>query len=724
MKTIYFCGAGRVAAMLLFCFRGPAADGVVRIQAESAVSNVRRFGVNLGFRSSWGAEQLMANVVMNPGFEGIVDRCLVTAIPLDTHRFLDDSKWFGRPDEFWAGAEYQIRTGRSAGRGGRIVNSKKAGTRGLPEFVTTDELPPLEPGDRITLTKLTNDRLPTQWWIPTESAGRFSISLEPRPGSPGQRSLRFEPKPKSTAEVHSYLDTIGGRAGVLLPITGKWRLSFWARARQQASLSVSFRRDGGRTWVNRTFVTSPRWQQEVVDFDGGENNSHGPLDLSFKASGELWLDDVSLSSLDSSSSAFRHEVLEVLAKLHPAYLRDWQGQLGDTLDNRLAPAEGRRASRYRPGGDEATAFGYSLPEFLDLCRQVRANPWIVVPTTFTDAEWAGLGRYLKSRSGDDRFSEIVVEFGNENWNRIFSPAGIMDPARHAEAAARGFRTLTDAGGALPIQAVVNAQFANPDSVAKLSSRLCFPALIAVAPYFLRSLSADDSPAAALSALFAGDGGTLREIAGGLRNSGHELGVYEINLHTTEGDAAVAVRTPVAAGAASGSALAIHLLDGLALGIRRQCVYVLSGFDFRLSGPLGYAPLWGIARELGSTQRLRPTGMALALLNRAVAGDLYKCRVPYRDLTVAPFRNGSVWSVAVASAAAEPREVQIEFPEIHGVRLPTRCLTLRAAGPLATNEEAELVSIAQEPIVATSHMIRMHLPGYGLAVLLPEDAHER
>jgi hypothetical protein len=203
----------------------------------------------------------------------------------------------------------------------------------------------------------------------------------------------------------------------------------------------------------------------------------------------------------------------------------------------------------------------------------------------------------------------------------------------------------------------------------------------------------------------------------------ELGVYEINMHTTGGDAPGETRTGVVAGAASASALAIHLMNGLALGIRRQCVYVLAGLDSTLPNALGYAPIWGVSRDLGSTRRLRPTGLALALLNQAVAGDLYRSQNPFRDLTVAPFLSKAGWSVAIASSASGPRDVTGEFPELRDVRLPARCLTLRSPGPLATNEASEQVTIAQEPIVVTSRRIKLRLPAYGLAVLLPEQNRE-
>src|SRR5581483_481762 len=440
-----------VAALAVYCFRDPAGEKRVVIQPEIAVADVQRFGVNIGFRTSWGAEQLMSNVLMNPGFEGIIDRCLVDAKPVDDHRFVDRSRWLGRQDRFWTGATFQIRTGPSAGYTGRIADSKKNGSLGLPEFTAAEPLPLFSPGDRIALTRISDAGLPTQWWIPTDSTGRVSISSETRPRSRGVRSLRLSPQTDRGAETHSYLDAIGHRAGALLPISGKWRLSFWSCARGGSSLAVTFGRAGGATWIRHAVARAPQWNHTVIEFEAADEGS-GVLDLCFRATGtgEVLLDDVELKRFAEEDQAFRREVEETLSSLRPGYLRDWQGQLGDTLDNRVAAPEARRAWRYRPGGNEATDFGYSLPEFLDLCRRVHANPWIVAPTTFSDSEWIELGRFLLEWAAGGRFSEIVIEFGNENWNSIFSAAGIADTQKHAEAADRAFSKLREGAGQLPL----------------------------------------------------------------------------------------------------------------------------------------------------------------------------------------------------------------------------------------------------------------------------------
>src|SRR5262249_55189563 len=162
--------------------------------------------------------------------------------------------------------------------------------------------------------------------------------------------------------------------------------------------------------------------------------------------------------------------------------------------------------------DIETDYPYSLPEFLDLCKKVGANPWIILPTTWSDNEFVELGRYLSSRAAD-HFEEIVVEFGNENCNGIFRPAGIGDPGACGQAADRAFAKLREGGGtALPLLTVVNGQHANPDYAGKFLKNSDNARALAVAPYFLSSLSRNDSRDEQLKLLFANDNGELNEEA--------------------------------------------------------------------------------------------------------------------------------------------------------------------------------------------------------------------
>lgn len=707
------------------------------VEPAATVKDVWRFGVNLGTWTSWGAEQLSANVLKNPGFEGVSDRSLVVVKGFGSHRFTDDAEWLARPDGFWAGARYDVRTGAAAGASGRIMDSRRAGRGGLPEFITEEELPPLAPGDVVSVSRSTDSQLPTHWWVAQDAKGQVSTVLgQSRPESPGARALALTAVPKRAAEILSYFDTIGERAGKLLPIVGTWRLSFWSRLESgDAVLNVEFRRSGAAPFFSRTLTLEREWKRHEFTFPATDTGAATALELRFRTSdtpGRILLDDVDLRAAPmearaQSVSAFRAEVVAALKRLRPGYLRDWQGQLGDTLENRLAGPFARRASRYRPGGLDAADYGYSLPEFLDLCLQVSARPWVIIPTTFSDEELVGLGRFLAEREARDHFDEILLEFGNENWNAIFRPGGVANPRVHGDAAERAFRKIREgAGTATPLRMVVNGQHANPAYAFDFAAAAPNADLLAVAPYFLPSLQAGLTRSARLAALFAGDEGRLQTLATKLGSSGKELAVAEVNLHTIDGSSPPSERDPLIAGAAAGSALAKTLLDALALGARRQCVYVLAGYDTSLKDVAGLTKLWGIVRDLGASSRFRPTGLAVSMLNQIVAGNLHAARADEaqaaEQVSVRAFATATGWSAALASSSPLSHTVIVDFPPSVAGAPPRRLLRLDTTDPEATNETREDVRIIEEAVTPKGVSVTVPLPPWGLVVLLPSGGN--
>ena len=93
---------------------------------------------------------------------------------------------------------------------------------------------------------------------------------------------------------------------------------------------------------------------------------------------------------------------------------------------------------------------------------------------------AGLGRWLSGRAAG--FNEVLLEFGNENWNALFRPAGIPDVASHGEAATRCFDQIKSEAGPLKLKlkTVVNAQSANPWYAAKTAGAAPSADILAVA----------------------------------------------------------------------------------------------------------------------------------------------------------------------------------------------------------------------------------------------------
>jgi hypothetical protein len=661
----------------------------IAIAPKPLLVDAERIGLNLGHWTSWGAEQLSRNILKNPGFEGSIDRSLVRVTHPQGDRFSDDYSWLARADGFWAGAEVVVLTGTAAGQRGQLADSRASGTYALPEYRLKSPVAALETGDIVALTLVRDDLPPTHWWFSGPETGAIAASDITRPGSAGTRSVRLTPAPGRTLTVYSHLDMLHARAGKLLPVAGAWHFSVWVHAAADAALQISFRRAGSTPFMSSQHVLAPGWQLLEQDFAAQDEGPDGPLELALAVTGgvvaldDVWLGPKTTGRSEDESPAratFSPQAIAMLQRLQPGYLRDWQGQLGDTLANRLALPESRRASRYRPGNAD---FSYGLVEFLDLCRVVGAQPWLIVPTTFSLDEATELGRWLQQSFASHGFREVLVEFGNENWNSVFRPAGIQDPVRLGEAADRLFAALMAGAGDDPrIRTVISGQHANPQAALQVAQASQRADVLALAPYLLPRLNASDS-SRAMSLLFADDGGRLLDILAG-RPAGQELAVYEVNLHTTRGDLGVRARDALVTSNAAGSALAQRLLQTLLAGVRRQNIYTLAGFDTQWQDSQELTRLFGITRNLAGPSGLRPTGWALEMLNRVIAPAVHAGRVSGpangQHLTVAAFADAHGWSAAIVSAAAEARQVQLQFPA-DSRALPQAAEVLDGSGPM-------------------------------------------
>ncbi len=673
----------------------------------------------------FGGAQLMRNIFANPGFEGQIDRTVVIVAHATENGFDDDMSWSGRPDGFWSGAKFDVRSGKAAGLTGTLSGSSKRGENGLPTFTTKEPAPPLSAGDAVILTRINDQNLPTTWNVPNDTpAGQVAPDVnEKRPGSPGIRSLALMPVPgvakrfAPPARVTAYFDSIGYRAGKLLPIEGRWKFSIWAKSEKGlGELRITFQRQGSKPFLRETVKVPRDWKLVEFQFDGSDQGPQGVLSLELAAEEDkVWLDDTSLEQMGDNSGAFRREVITALEKLKPGYLRDWQGQLGDTWENLVAPPFARRSDRYRPGPEDR--FGYGLEEFLDLCKKIGANPWLILPTTFSDDEYEAYGHYLANRIKQDGFTEAVVEFGNENWNSIFRSGGFPNPHIHGEVAQRAFTHFKKGTGpAVPIRLAVNGQHVSVDNALKMLDSTPNADMLAVAPYILHNINRSDFTDTPWPLMFQTDP-NLPVYAQNVRKRGKELGVYEVNYHTTGGNLDPAMREQIVTGAASGSGLAKRLLEALNVGVHQQCVYNLAQFDFSLPDR-NLVKLWGVMRDLGATQRMRPTGLAMTMLNSALPGDVHALKISGSNtdtLTAAAIQRKDGWALAVVSASPQPQDVTIKFPASSPA--PTRLLKLDAAFPSSSNENAEEVKISDQKMTGKPPL-KLTIPPWGLVVLTP------
>src|SRR5262249_8432484 len=159
-------------------------------------------------------------------------------------------------------------------------------------------------------------------------------------------------------------------------------------------------------------------------------------------------------------------------------------------------------------------------------------------------------QFMVAQQRKYNFREIVLEWGNENWNSVFRGASIQNPAVMAEAANRAFKLIREtAGPTLPLHLVVNGQFVNAWLSSTASHDAPHANAVDVAPYFVYSLNAEASTSATLAAL------TKMEDIGQLISrtrkmftvQAKDIDVYEVNLATTEGSAPSAQRDLYVAG---------------------------------------------------------------------------------------------------------------------------------------------------------------------------------
>lgn len=682
---------------------------------------------------------------MNPGFEPTIDRAVVIVDKRLPTGFSDNEAWLGRPDHFWRGATFQVLTGASAGRSGVIRNSNRQGSDELPWFITRRATPELTKGDVVAVTQVQNSGPPANWWVGSSTICAINTS-DHRPGSPGHSVAELMLKQGQQSQLDSYFDSgyqMGGSN--FLPVNGAWQLSLWARATAPngATLSVTFRRlNKTAPFVAQSVTLTDRWQHIVINFDASDGGPAGPLDLQFMATGKVGaimpnasesvegsvrLDDLQLGSVaDLASGAWRKPVVETLAALHPGYLRDWQGQLGDTVSNRLASEFGRSPTRYVPDpSNNSQTFLYSLPEFLDLCHRVGARPWIVLPTTFYDSEFSAFGKYLVRAQAKFKFDEIVVEFGNENWNAIFRAGGIENPVTMGQAANRGFKLLRKATGTrVPLHLVVNGQFANPWIGQQALANASEANAVDAAPYYFYSLNAADTELSALSSMFnlADENSNLTQF-GKIATAAHtDVDVYEVNASTFHGDAAATERDRYVTGMASGAALANRLIAATHAGVFRQLVFDLAQYSYKMSDGKGDVMLWGIANSLAHAGAFRPTGFALELLNSAIGGDYHTATTDAPGISAAAFQSRAGWSVAIVSSNAVPTSLALKLPP--GAARPLRSFILSAPSLIASNDvSADNPGGLRQVFIkeATLGGNEITVPPYGLMVLLPPDA---
>jgi hypothetical protein len=722
------------------CGSAPQAnDGVtqVRVTNQVVLRGVTRLGMNLGEENFYDSGQMLKNLIArNPEFAPLHYRSIFHCQAGGAARCVDTRGGIQFAENFWAGARYEVLDGAAAGQRGTVAASG-AGSGGY--VLTLGSGRPIGAGDWIAVEKeIVGDPAPG-WW-PTVSGGAqlSSEGSDLPPGLAAKQALRMEAAGAGeSAQVNAYFDSTPGKTFVHL--RGRYRLRFRAKAAAGSNLlhvHVARLAPEVRRYVDAELRLKPEWAVYEEEFTANETAlPAAAVEVSFRVSGgTVLLADADLEKIDGDATnrtIFRDEVVATLKELRPGVLRLMESEagLGSTMENLLAQPAARERSGYRAWQKKSEDIPIGIPEFLELCREVSADPWIVAPSAMSLDEARELAEYLAgaetTRGGALRaaqgrrapwtknFGTIHIELGNETWNRDFAGESMEDPAAYGGRANAVFAAFRAAAPAARFDLVVGTHVFDPGRNVALLAAAPQANTLAIAPYLMRSLTqwgSDDElygPLLAEPEQMSRDG-FVAETA--VAAGGRQLAVYEVNLHTTGGTAPGAVLDRLTPSAAAGVSVAGHMLRMMRdHGVRDEMIYSLPQFEFRRADGTPVR-LWGSVVEMGG--RARPQLLAASLANRVIRGDMVKVEIagadPVHDqpagndqvelrgaheIDAYAFADGKWHGLIVFNYGLHTaRRVEIEAPgPISGARL----WRLVSAGPGATNEEEEEVKIQED-----------------------------
>jgi alpha-L-arabinofuranosidase len=700
------------------------------------------------------------------------------------------------PDNFWNGASYEIIQGPRAGSGGTILTyaNKRLPHITIGTFAVTpgDPLPAV--GGHVLLFKLAVE--PVQWQPNDERRG-WSIALqgigatvttETRDLSrqtKGLQAVRLQaPTANDRIELKSFLDS--SLAGPFMRFSGAYRIAFKAKhigGSGSLSINVILR--------DRTHVLSQQivgdWQTYVLQFRANEPlpPRRQTVEVKFSITGacEILLDDMVFEQISESDdvsrnrTAFTDDFVDAVRELNPGIIRYWGSQLGDTIDNQLAiPFARRRASfsLYEPDNRRTDSIEIGLHEFLELCLTAGSEPWYVMPGTITSAEAANLIQYLSGSSqsaygairamrGQERpwtdvFTTIHLEYGNEAWNGFFKGGGIEYPDAYGQRAKLLFDTMRTVQEFVPSRTrlLIGGQAVSSGSnltrhitAASSHDGLC------VAPYLqidavdkYRSIEAYYGPLFAEPEVVSAPAKALHSCPRdyycnymrqnydllGASSRPVPLSVYEVNLHTTTGSIVSEQGALDGLVPTKGAALAVahHILHMLKiLGITDQCVFGIHQYEYLVGS--SSVKLWGIVRDFGVFRRRRPLFIALAMINKALHGDMFDSAHPVTNPTwqhdgsnkVAPYKAHYVHSYYVVSAASRSlilfnlHRASMVSVNITGVGAPNgvvRVSLMQGSRITAMNENTNDVIVTENTTTLRPNAIPIVLPPHSLNIV--------
>ncbi len=363
-----------------------------------------------------------------------------------------------------------------------------------------------------------------------------------------------------------------------------------------------------------------------------------------------------------SDFAFSRRLVETLAEAKCGVLRFYGIAAPGSLVSNLTAARAEQSGwtfSDGPGGFQRHPTHAVVDDWMRLCKQTGAAPWITVGGANTPDDWYELISYLAApehfdESADRRiehgfaepwtnsFDVVYLELGNEWWNGIFAPYSIQEPESYGELCNTIFeRVLSHPHfDADKFRLVIGGWAVNAhDWNVRLNRTSKHHNMISVAPYLAHALDTPD-----FSALFA-------DVEGSFENGGRAtvaglgetpLSVYELNTHTTGGAVSAAEVSRMAPSLGAGIAVLDQAMSAMSTWNANPINYFTYFQRSYGSGNRERLGLWGnVVLAHDGTHRPRPVWQGLRLANRYVIdGDMVELRIQGGTAWTQP-ENGSV-----------------------------------------------------------------------------------
>ena len=739
--------------------------------------SVKRLGINLGTLTFYDSGQTTQNLMTgNPGFEGQIWNSTIRCVSGTATSCVDEDQYTGWTGGFWSGATFEVFYGASAGRTGTVTSSTAPGGNQGITLNFNNSGTPVANGDYLIVRKYVPGGASGGWWPSTTGNGVISDNFSDLPpGTLGKQTIALKaPTASDTASVAGFFDSTIGKTFVQL--NGTYQLQFKAKGTGGTNkVNILVSRTGFTNYISQPLTLTNSWNTYTLPFTASENGSAiGIGGATFTTVGvdSFELDDVSLTKTNNdvtNTTIFRDPVVNALRTLRPGVLRYWGGQLGDTLDNLITPSFGRQRSGYLAWYTETDQIDYGLHDFLALCQVVGAEPWFVVPSTFSVTDASNLIEYLAGSSltnyGSKRtalgqavpwsqvFSKIHLEFGNEAWNGTFKGGSIEYAAPYSSRAQTIFGMMRSNPSyvASSFDLVLGGQAANPGGAAAIQNGCNNNDSFSVAPYTMNQVDSYTDNESLYGSTFAepeaymSSSGTAEGLSPGMvyqdykaiQSSSHPvpLSFYEINLSTLSGGISQSALNSYTPSLGAGLMVADTMLLGLKqFGIVNQELFALPQYDFN-RGDGKSVLLWGSVVDMGVTDRRRPQFLAVQLANQALMNGASMLQTIHsgadptwnqslintvqlngaHDLQSYSFVQGSNHSVVVFNFSRGDY-LPVTFSGPNGPTGSVSMQQLTSANPTDTNENASVVNIASSTLNGFGSSSSLSLPPYSMTVL--------